>query len=181
MTISDTYASLALMLDYPAEKKKLQEAQAMVSSFLNDHYQGVSLATFARFADTSSLATLQEEYVATFDFNPATAPYLGHHLFGDNRKKGGYMIRLKQDYGRYGFVPPGVELPDHLAVVLGFLAHLAREEGYEVRKLFIAESVLPGMERMAALFADRKDSPWKQVVEAARQLCAIDCKEVPSC
>jgi nitrate reductase delta subunit len=181
MTVADTYASLALMLDYPLDKRGLQAANSTVSDYLNTQCPGSSLTAFDKFVAASPLAALQEEYVATFDFNPATAPYLGHHLFGDNRKKGGYMIRLKQDYGRHGYVPPGVELPDHLAVVLGFLAHLAREEGDEARKSFIAESVLPGMERMAALFADRKESPWKQVVDAARQLCAADCKEVPSC
>jgi nitrate reductase molybdenum cofactor assembly chaperone NarJ/NarW len=41
--------------------------------------------------------------------------------------------------------------------------------------------VLPGVERLHAAFAARQDSPWKTLVEAARLLCAADCKEVPSC
>ena len=36
------------------------------------------------------------------------------------------MIRLKQEFDRCGFTPVGNELPDHLSVVLAFLAHLAR-------------------------------------------------------
>jgi nitrate reductase molybdenum cofactor assembly chaperone NarJ/NarW len=181
MTTADAYASLARMLDYPVEKNGLQEAGSRVSGFLKTCCPGCSLAAFTDFVAISPLATMQEAYVATFDFNPATAPYLGHHLFGDNQKKGGYMIRLKQEYGRHGFMPASVELPDHLTVVLDFLSHLAREESLTIRQTFIAENVLQGMERMAALFADRKDSPWRQVVEAARQLCVADCKEVPSC
>jgi nitrate reductase delta subunit len=181
MTIADTYASLARMLDYPLDKNDLQEAGSRVSGFLRTNCPDCSLESFTDYVAASPLAAMQEEYVATFDFNPATAPYLGHHLFGDNQKKGGYMIRLKQEYGRHGFIPSGTELPDHLAVVLDFLSHLAREKSGTIRQPFIAENVLPGMERMAALFADRKDSPWRQVVEAARQLCAADCKEVSPC
>jgi len=181
MTIAASYDALARMLDYPAEKQQLQTDYELVSTFLNGLQLDSAIASFADFAAASSLAVLQEEYVATFDFNPATAPYLGHHLFGDNQKKGGYMIMLKQEFERCGFTPTGTELPDHLSVVLGFLAHLARQEEYETRQPFIAASVLPGVERLSVAFADRKDSPWKAVVEAARLLCAADCKEVHSC
>ena len=98
----------------------------MASKVLQDRDIESPLVPFARFVESSALEKLQEEYVATFDFNPAVALYLGHHLFGDNQKKGAYLIRLKQEFGRHGFTPSGNELPDHLPLVLGFLAHLAR-------------------------------------------------------
>ena len=119
--------------------------------------------------------------MATFDFNPATAPYLGHHLFGDNQQKGGYMIGLKQEYARHGFTPTGCELPDHLSVVLAFLAHLARENRDGIRQPFLAASVLPGLARIAEAFADRRDCPWQPVVAAVHILCAADGKEVTPC
>ena len=181
MTIATSYEALARMLDYPEEKQQLQDDYNLVSSFLNERRLGAPISEFAEFVDASSLAALQEEYVATFDFNPATAPYLGHHLFGDNQKKGGYMIMLKQEFERCGYTPVGTELPDHLSVVLGFLAHLARQGGQGTRQPFIAECVLPGVERLTTAFAARQDSHWKVLVEAARLLCAEDCKEVPSC
>ncbi|MBK5274843.1 MAG: nitrate reductase molybdenum cofactor assembly chaperone [Desulfuromonadales bacterium] len=181
MTIAASYDALARMLDYPEDKERLQTDYALVSAFLNKQRLDSSIASFVDFANASSLATLQEEYVATFDFNPATAPYLGHHLFGDNQKKGGYMIMLKQEFERRGYTPSGTELPDHLSVVLGFLAHLAREEEHGARQPFIAECVLPGVERMQTAFAARQDSHWNVLVETARMLCAEDCKEVHSC
>jgi len=183
MTIAASYEALARMLDYPAEKESLQNDYDVVSTFMENHGLDCSLASFADFTAVSPLATLQEEYVAAFDFNPATAPYLGHHLFGDNQKKGSYMIMLKQEFERCGYTPSGVELPDHLSVVLGFLAHRARQEGDGVgaRQPFITDCVLPGVERMNTAFADRQGSLWKPLVEAARQLCVEDCKEVQSC
>ncbi len=182
MTIADSYEALSRMIDYPSEKTGLQSDCDLVTAFMKKQKMAHKpLSSFADFAKRSPLALLQEEYVATFDFNPATAPYLGHHLFGDNQKKGSYMIMLKQEFERFGYSPGGVELPDHLAVVLGFLAHLARQDGALSRQKFIADAVLPGMERMNSAFADRQDSPWKTLVETARLLCAEDCKEVHSC
>ncbi|MDD2899455.1 MAG: nitrate reductase molybdenum cofactor assembly chaperone [Desulfuromonadaceae bacterium] len=181
MTIAASYDALARMLDYPEEKQLLQVDYNLVRTFLNKMRLCSPISEFADFVDASSLAALQEEYVATFDFNPATAPYLGHHLFGDNQKKGGYMIMLKQEFERCGYTPVGTELPDHLSVVLGFLAHLSRQERQEPRQSFIAECVLPGVERLHTAFAARQDSHWKMLVETARLLCAEDCKEVQPC
>ena len=174
MRLAECYASLARMLDYPAGKDGMLADHAAVDRFLREKDIESPLAHFARFVESSALAKLQEEYVATFDFNPAVALYLGHHLFGDNRKKGAYLIRLKQEFGRHGFTPSGTELPDHLPLVLGFLSCLARNAEDGIRRSFLSECVLPGVERLGAAFATRGDSPWKPVVEAARLLCAAD-------
>lgn len=174
MSLAECYASVARMLDYPAGKEGMLADHGTVSRFLRKKEIESPLAPFARFVETSALTRLQEEYVATFDFNPAVALYLGHHLFGDNRNKGAYLIRLKQEFGRHGYTPSGNELPDHLPVMLGFLAYLARNEEADVRRSFISEWVRPGVERLNTAFSDRKDSPWKPVVEAAVLLCAAD-------
>jgi nitrate reductase delta subunit len=186
MTRADSYEAHGRMIDYPAEKAGLEADCNLVGAFLEK--RGLDprhLSPFAAFAAVTPLPALQEEYVATFDFNPATAPYLGHHLFGDNQKKGGYMIMLKQEFERCGYRHAGVELPDHLSVVLGFLGHLSRQEADTAdggtRRKFIAECVLPGVERMNAAFDARQGSPWKPLVETARLLCAEDCTEVQPC
>jgi nitrate reductase delta subunit len=58
--------------------------------------------------------------------------------------------------------------------VLGFLAYLARNAEGRIRRAFLSECVLPGVERLGAAFSARGDSPWKPVVEAARLLCVAD-------
>jgi nitrate reductase delta subunit len=174
MSLAECYDSLARMLDHPEGKEGIVADCDKVRRALQGQDIESPLEPFGRFVETSTLARLQEEYVATFDFNPVVALYLGHHLFGDNRKKGAYLIRLKQEFGRHGFTPSGNELPDHLPRVLGFLAFLARNVDDGVRRSFISECVLPGVERLGAAFSARRDSPWKPVVEAARLLCAVD-------
>jgi nitrate reductase delta subunit len=162
------------MLDYPEGIEGIVADCDIVRGILQAINIESPLEPFGRFVETSALARLQEEYVATFDFNPVVALYLGHHLFGDNQKKGAYLVRLKQEFGRHGFTPSGNELPDHLPLLLGFLACLTRNVEDEVRRSFISECVLPGVERLTSAFSDRKDSPWKSVVEATRLLCAAD-------
>ena len=114
MSLAECYDSLARMLDYPAGKDEMLADHGNAGRFLRKSEIESPLEPFGRFVETSALARLQEEYVATFDFNPVVALYLGHHLFGDNRKKGAYLIRLKQEFGRHDFAPSGPELPDHL-------------------------------------------------------------------
>lgn len=184
MSIAECYASLARLLDYPGEKEGIREAHENVRGFLKERGIACSLDSFGRFVADSALARLQEEYVANFDFSPAVALYLGHHLHGDNQRKGEYLIRLKQEFRRHGFTPAGNELPDHLPVVLGFLAHLARNGEDGARRSFLSEFVLPGVERLRAGVSGRKETPWKEAVDAAGLLCMADTdirEEVKPC
>ena len=181
MSIQDNYDGLARLLDYPEGKEGLIESYNNLASFLKQSGIESPVDPFGELVRTSTLAELQEDYVAHFDFNPAAAPYLGHHLYGDNQKKGAYMIRVKQEYIQHDFTPQGCELPDHLAVLLGFLAHLARRGEDAVRRQFIAELVLPGLDKLVAGCAPRDLSPWLTLVEAAGLLCSADCQEVSTC
>ncbi len=184
MRIAETYTLLSRIIGYPTEKDVLQAGSEAVSKSLRKRGIPCPLSPFAEFVASSTLAALQEDYVATFDFNPAVALYLGHHLYGDNQKKGLYLIGLKQEFRRSGFTPSGNELPDHLPLVFQFLAHLAQHEEGEMRQAFISDSVLPGIEGLVAGFAGRHSSPWKSLVEASRLFCSTDAaaqKEVRPC
>lgn len=174
MITAELYASLARMLDYPQDKRSLLSAHGVVQGDLKES----SLDSFAAFVTGSTLAEIQEEYVATFDFNPSVAPYLGHHLFGDNQKKGEYLIALKGEYRLHGYTPLGNELPDHLPLILWFLAHLASGGETGARQAFIDRYVVPGVEKLAGSFAaSRRDSPWRPVVEAIRLICGEDAAQ----
>jgi len=181
MSMYQSYDGLARLLDYPQGKEELQKSYESVATYLRQSGIASPVAPFGELVRSSTLAELQEDYVAHFDFNPAAAPYLGHHLYGDNQKKGAYMIKVKQEYGRYDFEPEGNELPDHLAVLLGFLAHLSSRGEDAARRQFIEEMVLPGLNKLVASCAPRDGSPWLTLVEAAELLCSADCREVATC
>ena len=181
MSVTKSYDGLSRLLDYPSDREGLLECYGNLASHLRESGLASPAAPFAALIEHSTLAELQETYVANFDFNPAAAPYLGHHLYGDNQKKGAYMIMVKQQFGLHDFTPDDCELPDHLAVLLSFLAHLARRGEDLFRRSFIEELILPGLKKLIEGYAGHAGSPWLTLVEAAELLCNADCKEVSTC
>jgi nitrate reductase delta subunit len=181
MTTPAVYAAMARLLDYPSGRATLLKAQAAVSNHLAAHRSANLLAPFFEWAAACSLAELQEEYVGTFDFNPITAPYLGHHLFGENQKKAMFLIGLKQEFRRFGFSPAAHESPDHLPVLFDFMAHVAASENGPSAQPRLSETLLPGLEHLAETLATRQPSHWRPVLDAAVWLCTAGCKEAIPC
>lgn len=174
MNRAESYRALARLFAYPRDREELVSALERLAASLED---GVPTADFARFLAAVDISSLQEEYVAAFDFNPACAPYLGHHLFGDNARKGEYMVGVKGLYRAHDYQFPENELPDHLPLLFGFAAHLSRNGEDGERRKFIAEYVVAGMEKLHAAAAGRENFPWRSLTAAAHALCAADCKE----
>jgi len=142
MSLAESFASLARMLDYPAGKEGMLADHGTVSRFLRKKEIESPLEPYGRFVESSGLARLQEEYVATFDFNRRSPSIWGTPLWRQP-EKGTLPDPPEAGVRPHGFTPSGNELPDHLPLVLGFLAYLARNVEAEVRRSFISECVLP--------------------------------------
>ena len=78
-----------------------------------------------------ALERLQDDYVRTFDFDKRTNLYLTYHLYGDGRRRGIELVRLKRRFREAGLELDDGELPDYLPVLLEF-AELAPELGLPV-------------------------------------------------
>jgi nitrate reductase molybdenum cofactor assembly chaperone NarJ/NarW len=91
------------------------------------------------------LAQVEELYTASFDMKPDCSPYIGHHLFGEDGRRNLFMARLNEEYGASGF-ERGSELPDHLVVLLRFLARKRAET--ETTRELIVECMVPALGRM---------------------------------
>lgn len=112
------------------------------------------------------LADREILYTSTFDLAPSCSPYLGVHLFEeDNLARGRLMIGLRSSYVAGG-VDPGVELPDHIALVLAFATRYSQEEWPDLVSLIL----LPALERMDQALADTTN-PYRHLVSATRRLC----------
>lgn len=177
MSATSVYQALATLIAYPVDHQALQASHAQVTQYLADRGLTLLSAPLGDAVRTSALTELQEQYVALFDFNASLAPYLGHHLYGDNQKKGSYLIGLKQAFNRHGYQPASCELPDHLEVLLGFLAVLSDDE----RPVFVREQMLVGLTKLKQSVAARPAGPWTFAIEAAATVCAAECGEVVSC
>jgi nitrate reductase delta subunit len=151
----DALAALAELLVYPAGPLELAVARALATAPRDARKP---LDRFAAFALRSGTAC-EEAYTATFDLEPACAPYVGHHLCGESPARGIFLARLAEVYAGSGFRTGG-ELPDHLAEVLRFLSQV---EGRE-RDELLHDGALPAVDRMLA--ALDRENPYHDVLAA---------------
>lgn len=140
------YRYFAGMLEYPTGGTL--EAAAAAQGLLTDKFpeSAAQLQEFHDYAVSLPPGRLEEVYTGTFDLDAACHPYLGYHLFGETYKRSAFLVELKQRFGAEGFTfSPATELPDHLAVILHFLA-VTRNE-VQSREI-ASEALLPVLDKM---------------------------------
>jgi nitrate reductase delta subunit len=112
----------------------------------------------ARFLDVTPPTDLEERFTRTFDINPACTLEVGWQLFGEDYRRGAFLVAMRQTMRKAGVEETG-ELPDHLTHVLRVLGRLDDDE----RPTFATSFVTPALERMAARFKDR-ENPWRELL-----------------
>jgi len=159
--------ALSLILSYPS--RELQEAMPDIGAVLADDRR---IATDTRaalrsltdgFAD-ADLYDLQESYVMLFDRSRTLSLNLFEHVHGESRDRGGAMVSLIETYRAGGFEPATTELPDHLPVLLEFLASRPSSEAQET--LADAAHILDAL----AARLIRRDSGYAAAFAALLQL-----------
>ncbi len=173
------FERFAELLDYPGPGLLAAACECEAAAARVIPEAAALLHEFRAFVEATPLGRVQEVYSSTFDLDAAYHPYVGYHLFGETYKRSVFMLELKERYRAHGFVVER-ELPDHLAVLLRFLAThgdspLAGE--------LVQEAVLPALDRMSGRARSagydqdefpgpqdsrRRQSPYRQVLEALR-------------
>jgi nitrate reductase delta subunit len=174
------YRLFADLLEYPTPALARQAPEAAAGT---EMAQAAALLNgFCRFVEQASPARLEELYTGTFDLQAVCYPYVGYHLFGDSYKRGMFMAQLNAGYRQRAF-SAGNELPDHVAVILRFLASahadppLPREgteaersgaaaPGDDFSQALLREGLIPTLDRMAGAFGDQSDNPYAGVIRA---------------
>ncbi|SHE38138.1 respiratory nitrate reductase chaperone NarJ [Litoreibacter ascidiaceicola] len=162
-----TLKAISLILSYPT--RDLQEAMPEIGGVLAAESR---LTTAARRAlrplvealSESDIYELQEQYVMLFDRSRTLSLNLFEHVHGESRDRGGAMVSLVETYRDGGFEPATSELPDHLPVLLEFLATRPADEAQDI--LADAAHIFDALtERLA-----RRESAYGAVFAALLQL-----------
>ncbi|MDE3155054.1 MAG: nitrate reductase molybdenum cofactor assembly chaperone [Acidobacteriota bacterium] len=161
MSSPATLALLADLLEYPGP-----DLPGRLDAGLSDApvRGSAAAAPLGRFRDElarEGYVGFQEAYTRVFDFDPESAPYLGHHLFGEDMRRGAFMAHLKKRYAETG-LSSGTEVPDHLSAVLRFAARL--EPGEEADEL-VHDCLVPAAARLGRAL-EQKASPYALVLQA---------------
>ncbi len=116
--------------------------------------------------------TLEELFTQTFDITPACVPYVGIHLFGEqNFKRGEFMAKLRHQFQQLKF-DPGLELADHLGVLLRFLSLL----DITVQKDLVGMCLLSPLQKMIEALGE--NNPYRAVLQITRHVLQIQFPEV---
>ena len=159
-TTGRLYRLFADLLGYPtpALARQAQEAAAGAETG-----QAAALLTgFHSFAEQTPPARLEELYTGTFDLQAVCYPYVGYHLFGESYKRGMFMAQLNAGYRERAFSAEN-ELPDHVGVILRFLA-LAPADDFS--QTLLHEGLIPALDTMAQAFGVQSDNPYAGVIRA---------------
>ena len=156
------YALYADLLEYPAFPIKPQMVECRELLQQENPAAGELLAGFVEWVNQEALSQLEELYTHTFDLQAVCCPYVGHHLFGDNYQRSWFMAHLNHGYQEKGF-SCGSELPDHVAVVLRFLA---RGDTDEFSQVLLQEGLIPAVEKMTQAFDHDGQHPYGRVLRS---------------
>ena len=155
------YRSFARVLDYPGCEmlEQLDQCASELRELMPECQEGVR-----RFQEQHrkwGTARLQEIYTSAFDMQPDCTLNLSYHLFGEDQRRGLFLVKLKELYQQAG-VDSGNELPDHLCVMLRYLATHA--EAAEKRDL-IADCMIPAVSKIRG-DVDEAANPYGHLLDA---------------
>lgn len=156
---------VADLFEYPRDGFPARARQA--AREVLDSGSRVHLAEFAAEIAAITPELLEEAHVRTFLVAPASAPYVGIHLFGEEGfKRGHLMAGLVERFRAVGY-EPGNELPDHVGVLLRFARHLEPDELSDLVRWCLAAPVTA---MHASLAATR--NPYRHLLAALKALVA---------
>jgi len=159
------FSAFADLLTYPAADPA--SAARRCHGLVRARDSAAALEAFVNHAERAGPHQLEELYAATFDLDPSCAPYLGHHLCGDGPRRGTFLARLAEVYRQDGFAMAAAdgELPDHVVVVLRYLAAVA--EGAD-RRALLEDALVPALDKMLTTLED-PTNVYRSVLSALRK------------
>ncbi len=140
----ELYRLFGELLEYP-KPGLLEKARRCRELMVECRPEGAGLLDgFLALVGTAPPGTLEELYTGTFDLNPTCCPYVGYQLVGEDPKRAALMLKLQEEFHSTGF-STGNELPDHIAVLLRFLAW--QKDGALQQEL-VELLLLPALQKM---------------------------------
>ncbi|HSD00899.1 MAG TPA: nitrate reductase molybdenum cofactor assembly chaperone [Gaiellales bacterium] len=118
----EAFEIASLLLRYPAQAELDRDPEvAAAAGRLPKRLRGPIERFLAHRSETPAI-DLEQEYVETFDTRRRCTLNVSYYLYGDTRRRGVALLRLKRMYAAAGLVLDSDELPDHLPVMLEFAA-----------------------------------------------------------
>lgn len=112
---------------------------------------GEAITAFCGGIRAAGAQAAREDYVRTFDHDPAGSPYLSWHRYGNDRSQGRAMAALNGLYRAAGLEPVQGSMPDYLPRMLEFMS-VCEDWAVEV----LLDGFGPELDRLARHLSEQK-------------------------
>lgn len=142
------YTTLARMFMYPTSdlREDLAACKAVVMNYGQELLPGFQ--NFNNHVVEKPLSLQQEYYVSTFDVQPLCTLDIGYVLFGEDYRRGEFMVNIKKEHLKASN-DCGSELPDHLTNILKLLPKM---KNAELAEELIVSLLLPAISEIILKF-----------------------------
>ncbi len=168
------YNLLALSLCYPAPDS-LENAKELEAELIKiDKKYFDLLHPYIDYLQNESRESLEESYTNTFDIQAVCPLEVGYTLFGEDYKRGEFLVRMSDLHKEYNTSLISSELGDYLPNVLMLLSKMPDEP---FTKEFIEKLILPALAKMLKNFDDRKIlNPFSRPLRVMNELLLTSYK-----
>lgn len=151
------FSSFVSLISYPDNSfsENCQNAAAELSDFVCDEDR-FQLNLFIDRISKMKRGELEELYTSTFDINGICSLDVGYLVFGEDYKRGEFLVRVNEVHRQNG-IALGTELGDHLTNLLQLIS-ISEED--EFVNEFVQKILLVACDKMLAAFSYNKDNPF---------------------
>lgn len=162
--------ALSLILSYPSEDIQAGAAELKAALPEGGLLTPQLIDLVSRLVDDIAARDIyeaQEVYVGLFDRSRTLSLNLFEHVHGESRDRGPAMVDLVEMYRAGGFDPVAAELPDHLPVLLEFLASRPLAEAKDI--LGDTAHILENLQTRLT----RRESPYAAAMAALQHIAGV--------
>ena len=147
------------LLSYPNTQVKTLTADCYRQLKAFDPQAAVIFEPFISFLEEHELPQVEELYTSAFDLQALSFPYVGYQLCGESQARTLFLMKLQKIYNQQQFSSDG-ELPDHLSVMLHFIATVPDPQG---NLEIICDALLPALEKISQGI-ENQQHPYRQLL-----------------
>ena len=171
MLKKNCYATAARLLAYPRESyfNDVSDCLDSLKPFLS-HSLNQRIDSYIELIKRMSLGQLEELYTSTFDINGRCCLDVGYLMFGEDYKRGEFLVQLNQVHRQYEN-QLGTELGDHLCNMLNLLSSC---DDHEFKKDLVLNIMIPAVEKMLGAFSGNSEHLFVFPLEVICQILQVE-------
>ena len=173
LSTDSVFDHLSALLAYPQKGYHQQVEVARAALAKECPAASVHVTEFAAAVRSLTLEELEELFTRTFDMNPVCILEVGWQLYGDEYKRGEFLVKMRQSLDRHNLTS-STELPDHLTQILPLLDRLPPDEARTLAREYVA----PAVRKMLAGI-EGKRNPFGNVIQAVREAMEVQAASGP--